>query len=107
MRAMKGILWNKFETGQTGPEALKLLDEATNVSIENTQEPLNIWQNIYINFTGLKGIRFYFKIKDFICCGGLAKNYITRHLAFIYETTTTFITAAQETKAFQAEFPMK
>lgn len=37
-------------------------------------------------------------MKDWFLIGNLSKSFITRHLAFIYETTTTFIQVGNEAK---------
>lgn len=60
-----------------------------------------------MNFTAFKSIKFLFKIKNWILIGFLAKNIITKHLAFIYEITTTFTVCGEETKKFLYDMPLR
>lgn len=46
-------------------------------------------------------------MKDWVLFGSLARGYITRHLAFIYEVATTFIIGLKEAKEILEEFPIK
>lgn len=73
-----------------------MLEEATNICLDQTREDLKVWENIYINFTSKKTLNYFFRLKDWPIVGGMCKSYITRHLAFIYEVTTTFIICAKE-----------
>lgn len=36
----------------------------------------------------------------------MAKNYITHHMAFVYEVTTAFITSAHEAEEVLHHFPI-
>lgn len=71
---MKGLFWEKFEKGEAGPEATKMLDEACNVCLENTLQPIAVWSNVFQNFTQTKNFKFMQSMKGMICCGGVAKN---------------------------------
>lgn len=64
--------------------------------MDDTKDKLKIWENVYGNFTSKKTLSYLFKVKDWILVGGLAKSYITNHLAFIYEIVTTFLICAKE-----------
>lgn len=84
-----------------------MLDEACNVSLDNCQETIRIWEYIYINFTQFTSIKFFFRVKDWILLGSIAKSYITKHLAFIYEVSTGFTIAAHECIEIQKDSPLK
>jgi len=47
LRILKSSLWGKFEEGQCGPEVIKLLSEACDVALEETEQPICLWDNIY------------------------------------------------------------
>lgn len=72
LRAMKGLFWEKFEKGEAGAEATKMLDEACNVCLENTLQPISIWQNVFQNFTQQKNFKLMQSMKGLVCCGGMA-----------------------------------
>ena len=55
-----------------------------------------MWASLYLNFTEFSNIKTLLKMKEWAIIGGLTNNFITNHLAFIYEVTTTFIIAAKE-----------
>jgi len=98
LRLLKGLFWERYEEGQVGGEATRMLEEACNICLDSTNSELNVWENVYINFTTKKTLSYFFKVKDWPCLGGAAKNYITRHLAFIYEVVTTFVICVKEAK---------
>lgn len=60
-----------------------------------------------MNFTQFASIKFFFKVKDWWLIGSFAKNYITKHLAFIYEVSTGFTICAHECIELQRESPLK
>mmetsp|Transcript_16124 Transcript_16124/g.13659 ORF Transcript_16124/g.13659 Transcript_16124/m.13659 type:complete len:291 (+) Transcript_16124:462-1334(+) len=93
---MRGIFWEKYESSQVSGDAAKLLTEGVSVALDQTAEPINLWDFYYEYFVSFKSIRFLFKIKDFFLIGRLAKRYIKSHLAFIYEVATTFIQVCDE-----------
>lgn len=84
-----------------------MLEEGCNICLDNTREELCIWDNVYSNFTGKTTLSYFFKMKDWVLVGPLARGYITRHLAFIYEVATTFIIGLKEAKEILEEFPIK
>lgn len=98
LRLLKGLFWERYEEGQVGGEATRMLEEACNICLDSTRDQLNIWENVYINFTSKKTFGYFFKLKDWPVVGNLCKSYITRHLAFIYEVSTTFLICAKEAK---------
>jgi hypothetical protein len=73
-----------------------MLEEATNICLDSTKDSMKVWENIYTHFTSKKNLGYFFKLRDWPLVGGLAKSYITRHLAFIYEVSTTFVICAKE-----------
>jgi len=75
-----------------------MLEESCNICLDNTKDRLKVWENVFQNFTSKKTLSYFFKVKDWVLVGGLAKSYITRHLAFIYEIVTTFLICAKEAK---------
>lgn len=88
-----------------GPAAAQLLSECVDVALDTTKQPLNIWNTIYSNFTDF-GIRVTFRMRNWPLFGGVAKNYITHHLAFVYEVATSFITSAHEAEELLHNFPL-
>ena len=59
-----------------------------------------------MNFTSFSYIRSALKINEWAIIGRLTSNYITQHLAFIYEVTTTFITCAKEARELCLDIPI-
>ena len=51
-------------------------------------------------------MKIFFKLINIKFIGTFASGFITRHLAYIYEVTTTFITCTQEAKEMQRELPI-
>lgn len=47
-----------------------------------------------------------FRLKNWILIGTMAKNYITHHMAFVYEVTTAFITSAEEAEHLLHNYPL-
>lgn len=41
-------------------------------------------------------MKYFIRIKDFVILGRIAKNYITKHLAFIYEVCSVFLICLKE-----------
>jgi len=106
LRIMKGIFWEKFEQGLLSGEATRLLVEGVNVSLDATEQPIDLWGFFYHYFTSFKLIKFFMKLKDFFLVGKLAKRYITRHMSFIYEVTTAFITVCGEILELDQNIPL-
>jgi len=106
LRIMKGIFWEKFEQGLLSGEATRLLVEGVNVSLDATEQPIDLWGFFYHYFTSFKLIKFFMKMKDFFLIGKLAKRYITRHMSFIYEVTTAFITVCGEILELDQNIPL-
>ncbi|KAL4508105.1 hypothetical protein ABPG72_021478 [Tetrahymena utriculariae] len=106
LRTLKTYVWEGYEQGQMGPEAAQLLNECINVSLDNTNLPLIVWNNIYSNFTDFATIRLMFRLKNWFLIGTMAKNYITHHMAFVYEVTTAFITSAEEAEHLLHNYPL-
>jgi len=84
-----------------------MLEEACNICLDSTRDELKLWENIYTNFTSKNTLSYLFKMKDWPILGGTAKTIITRHLAFIYEVSTTFVICCREAKEILDGFPMK
>lgn len=74
----------------------RMLEEACNICLDSTRDELNVWENVYINFTNKKTLGYFFKMKEWPLIGGICKGYITAHLAFIYEVSTTFVICVKE-----------
>lgn len=106
LRTLKTYVWEGYEEGQIGPEAAQLLNECIDVSLDNTKTPLNVWNNIYSNFTDFATIRLMFRLKNWVLIGSMAKNYITHHMAFVYEVTTAFIVSAEEAQHLLHNYPL-
>lgn len=107
LRLLKGLFWERYEEGQVGGEATRMLEEACNICLDTTRDELKLWENIYINFTSKKNLGHLFKMKDWPIIGGTFKSLITRHLAFIYEVSTTFVICCREAKEILDGFPIK
>lgn len=45
-------------------------------------------------------------MKNWCLFGNMAKDYITHHMAFVYEVTTSFITSAHEAEELLHNFPI-
>jgi len=84
-----------------------MLEEACNICLDTTREEMHLWENVYVNFNDTKYLKWAFKTKDWPIFGGFAKTWITRHLSFIYEVTTTFIICLKEAKEILDEFPIR
>jgi len=106
LRIMKGIFWEKFEQGLLSGEATRLLVEGVDVSLDATEQPIYLWGFFYHYFTSFKLIKFFMRMKDFFLVGKLAKRYITRHMSFIYEVTTAFITVCGEVLELEQKIPL-
>lgn len=83
------------------------MTEACNVCLDNCREPIRIWEYMFVNFTQFTLIRLFFAVRNWLFIGRLAKFYITRHLALIYEVTTGFIMCAHEAIEIQKEQPLQ
>jgi len=75
---------------------VQLLIEAIESCLDNTHEKFNIWEKIFTYFTKLQSMKYFIRIKDFVILGRIAKNYITKHLAFIYEVCSVFLICLKE-----------
>lgn len=58
---------------------------------DDLSEKLNIWHYIYSGFVDVKYLKLMFTTQEWICIGSIAKGYITKHLALVYEVATAFI----------------
>ena len=106
LRIMKGIFWEKFEQGLLSGEATKLLTEGVDVSLDATEKPIDLWGFFYHYFTSFKSIKFFMKMKDLFLIGKLAQREITRHMSFVYEVTTAFITICGEILELEQSIPL-
>jgi len=55
----------------------------------------------------LRIIKFCFRINSWILVGRIARGFVTRHLALVYEMATTLILSGQETKEITDNLPLK
>ena len=53
LRILKGLYYQKFEEGQSEGDACRLLVESSNISLDQTNSILNIWEVLHANFTSL------------------------------------------------------
>lgn len=106
LRVMKGVFWEKYESSQLSGDAVKLLVEAVNQSLDVTSQAINIWPFIYCYFTSFKSIKIVFKIKDFFVIGSFAKRFIANHLAFIYGVVTAFVSVCDEIIDMESSIPL-
>ncbi|EGR27161.1 sodium hydrogen exchanger family protein, putative [Ichthyophthirius multifiliis] len=120
LRSMKGLFWENYESGQLSANSVKLLDEVINIALDDTQNPLKLWDLIFINFTNLSYLQLMFTINNWIIIGifkyffqiknnfqgSMAKTYITHHLSFVYEVVSCFIICAHEIEEIQNYLPL-
>ncbi|EGR34487.1 sodium hydrogen exchanger family protein, putative [Ichthyophthirius multifiliis] len=106
LRSMKGLFWENYECGQLSANAIKLLDEAMNRSLEHTQKPLKLWDLIFVNFSDFQTLKFMFAVNNWIIIGSIAKTYILQHLSFVYEVVSCFIQTAHEIEEIQSSLPI-
>jgi hypothetical protein len=48
-----------------------------------------------------------FAVHNWYIIGGIAKSYITHHLAFVYEVVCTFISCSKEIEEIQSFLPLR
>ncbi|CAD8098564.1 unnamed protein product [Paramecium primaurelia] len=106
LRILKGLYYSKFEHGQCDEDSVRLLVESSDVALDHTGSILNIWEQLFQSFTSFSSIKYFFKAKEWTFLGGYAQQYITKHLGFVYDVTTTFISCASEVLTLQQHMPM-
>ncbi|CAD8090636.1 unnamed protein product [Paramecium primaurelia] len=106
LRILKGLYYSQFEHGQCDEDSVRLLVESSDVALDHTGSILNIWEQLFNSFTSFSSIKYFFKAKEWTFLGGYAQQYITKHLGFVYDVTTTFISCANEVLTLQEHMPM-
>jgi hypothetical protein len=66
------------------------------MALDDVSVPLKTWDMTYANFTGFKLLKMMFYVRNAPVLGKIARNYITNHLSFVYEVTTSFIIISHE-----------
>jgi hypothetical protein len=94
LRTFKGLVWEKAQQGFITPTGYRLLEEATAISLDEPSSPIQLWDYAFLNFSHLRTLRFFFRLKDYWLIGRLASHWITHHLALVYEIATTFVQCA-------------
>lgn len=87
-------------------DTVRLLVESSDINLDHTSQILNIWELLFVSFTSFGSIKFFFRAKEMSFVGKFAQYYITKHLGFIYDVTTSFIACANEVLTLQQHFPM-
>jgi hypothetical protein len=98
IRTLKVLYWERYENGAAEGDSIRMLEESCNYAADHTDEPLNLWDQIFKFFTGFALIKIFFKVRNVFYIGIIARQLITRHLAYIYEITTNFIICAEEAR---------
>jgi len=60
-----------------------------------------------MSFTPIKLMKFIIKAKTYFIIGKLIMQFITKQLAFMYESSYHFATVCREAKSILFEFPLK
>jgi hypothetical protein len=103
---MKGLIWEEFEEGQCSDAAAHNLEDALKVCLGTPKSELRIFDTIYTGFTNTGWIKFWLGLKDWPCCGGLARNYVIQHVSLIYEMCTLLTIVGNKTKDYLPTFPI-
>lgn len=80
--------------------------ESSNINLDATHSILNIWELLFVSFTSFGAISYWFRIKDTFFIGRYAQQFITQHLGFIYDVTTSFIACANEAMLLIQHLPV-
>ncbi|CAD8153221.1 unnamed protein product [Paramecium pentaurelia] len=105
-RIMKGLYYDKFEYGLCEEDTVRLLVESSDIGLDHTKAILNIWDQLYKNFLNFSSVNFFFKVKEMPFIGPFARDYMIKHLGFVYDVTTTFLSCANEAFHLTESFPM-
>ena len=63
---------------------------------------------MYHYTTSFKSLDFLLRIKNYPLFGGIAKYYINKHMAFVYEVVTTHILASEQVvKTSRENIPLR
>ncbi|CAK77260.1 unnamed protein product (macronuclear) [Paramecium tetraurelia] len=105
-RILKGLYYDKFEYGLCEEDTVRLLVESSDIGLDHTKAILNIWDQLYKNFLNFSSVNFFFKVKEMPLIGPFARDYMIKHLGFVYDVTTTFLSCASEAFHLTGTFPM-
>ena len=72
LRILKGLYYQMFEEGMTEEDSCHLLVESSNINLDQTKAILNIWELVYISFSGLGSIQYWFRAIEYPIVGKLA-----------------------------------
>ncbi|EGR29622.1 sodium hydrogen exchanger family protein, putative [Ichthyophthirius multifiliis] len=106
LRGLKSLCWEQYENRYIGSGAAKWLEEGLNMALDDLTVPLKTWDMTYMNFTGFKILKMMFYMRNTPVIGKIARNYITNHLSFVYEVTTSFIVISHEIQEHNHELPI-
>ncbi|CAD8069778.1 unnamed protein product [Paramecium sonneborni] len=105
-RILKGLYYQQFEHGLCEEQTVRMLVESSDIGSDELNFNLEIWDELFKNFINLCSVTFFFKIKQTFLIGYFAREYLIRHLGFVYDVTSTFIICADEALKLSIHFPM-
>lgn len=64
-----------------------LLVESSDIGLDKISEYVEIWDELYKNFMNFGSVNFFFRVKEKFFIGYFAREYLLRHLGFVYDVT--------------------
>lgn len=64
-----------------------LLVESSDIGLDKISENVEIWDELYKNFMNFGCVNFFFRVKEKFLIGYFAREYLLRHLGFVYDVT--------------------
>lgn len=103
---MRGLVWEEFEEGQCSDKAAHLVEDALKECMDNTGKEIALFESMYSSFTGSNTLKFWMKMQNWPCCGGLARGYVIQHLTLIYEMCSCSVLIMNKCKEYLPTFPL-
>lgn len=105
-RYLHKVYWELYEHGELSEESIQVLSESCGIANDEVGEGFRFFEVLSSNFT-MDTMKFYMKFKDTPLVGSKITEMLIQKIYFIYEITTTFIEACDETlHVFEHSFPL-
>ena len=65
-------------------------------NIQKQKDMMQMWLYIYNSMTSFQHLDYLFRVSEWPLIGSYARNYINKHLAFIYEVSTIYIICVRQ-----------
>lgn len=106
-RNLLGYYWKKLQQLELSLVSYRILEEACYINIDKFDQPVDMWGDIFINFTATKMISTLFRVQSWFLVGRVVKNLISRNLSLIYEIATVYIISLEDYKVILKGYPVR